>query len=270
MTCHNRKNKTLACLDSLYKQSLSDGLCFEVFLVDDGCTDGSADAVRKMFPDVNLIQGNGKLFWNKGMHLAWTKAFEFKKHSYYLWLNDDVQLKDNALSELLNCSEQLYDKSVICGSMQSAVTYETTYGGYLLNRNQLLIPNGALQKCDYFNGNLVLIPKYVFISVGMLDPIYPHAIGDFDYALRAKELGIDCFVTPRHIGFCERNDKLPKWCRPEEKFIERIKNLYSPLGRCHPYYYWIYEKRHFGILKGVKHFITIHLRLFFPKLWYKC
>ena len=45
LTCHNRKAKTLGCLTSLYAAELPVGYDMEVYLVDDGCTDGTADAV---------------------------------------------------------------------------------------------------------------------------------------------------------------------------------------------------------------------------------
>ncbi|MBN1182646.1 MAG: glycosyltransferase family 2 protein [Bacteroidales bacterium] len=269
MTCHNRKTKTLACLDSLYKQSLSDGFYFEVFLVDDGCTDGSVDAVRKMFPDVNVIQGNGKLFWNKGMNLAWTKAIESKKHSYYLWLNDDVILNSNALEELLFGINEYEDNAIISGVTQSQLVVKATYGGYCTATGKILEPNGTFQKCDCINGNVVLISKKVYQIVGMLDPIWPHAIGDHDYSLRAQKLGIKSYITRYYIGVCENHEKPPLWCRSDIGFIEKCKNLYSPLGCSHPYYFWLYEKRHFGYFKAIKHFMSIHLRLLFPKIWEK-
>ena len=39
ITCHNRKEKTLHCLQNLYKQSIT---C-DVYLVDDGSIDGSSE-----------------------------------------------------------------------------------------------------------------------------------------------------------------------------------------------------------------------------------
>jgi glycosyltransferase involved in cell wall biosynthesis len=58
ITCHNRKAKTLACLSSLYNCTMPENYAFDVFLVDDGCTDGTADIIREKFPQINIIQGN--------------------------------------------------------------------------------------------------------------------------------------------------------------------------------------------------------------------
>jgi hypothetical protein len=42
------------CLESVYRQT--EGLSFEVFVVDNASTDGSADMVRQQFPQVRLIE----------------------------------------------------------------------------------------------------------------------------------------------------------------------------------------------------------------------
>ena len=73
MTCHNRVETTLACLRRLTPQlSPTDG----VFLVDDGSMDGTGVKVKAEFSDVNVINGDGTLYWARGMHLAWKSAIK--------------------------------------------------------------------------------------------------------------------------------------------------------------------------------------------------
>lgn len=264
ITCHNRKEKTLSCLHSLFECNLPKGHLVEVFLVDDGSTDGTGQEIKLNFPQVHIIQGTGSLFWNRGMHLAWTTAAKYSDFQFYLWLNDDVNLFRDAIVDLL--SVPFCVNSIVVGTMKSEINDFATYGGLDLN-NHLISPNGVPQTCYTFNGNFVLIPEIVYKEVGNLDPIFPHAIGDFDYALRAKKKSISAYVAPGYSGICEKNQSLPKWCLPEVTFKNRINSLYSPLGNAHPYYYFQYEKRHFGIVKALLHLFTIHLRLVFPKLW---
>jgi len=230
VTCHNRKEKTLSCLNSLFECNIPEDYLLDVFLVDDGSTDGTGREVKLNFPQVNVIQGTGNLFWNKGMHLAWETAARYNNFDYYLWLNDDVKLFSNALSNLFsvpNCST-----SIVVGTMKSGTKEIATYGGQNFE-NKLILPNESPQNCFTFNGNLVLIPESAYTKVGNLDPIFPHAIGDFDYALRAKKKNIDIFVAPGYLGQCEKNSSLPKWCLPEVKLKNRINSLYSPLGNDH-------------------------------------
>ena len=68
MTCFNRRSTTISCLRALHKQKNS--IDFDVYLTDDGSSDGTADAVKTEFPAVNILQGNGNLYWVGGMRLA--------------------------------------------------------------------------------------------------------------------------------------------------------------------------------------------------------
>jgi GT2 family glycosyltransferase len=238
----------------------------DVFLVDDGSTDGTADEVSSAFPQINIIQGNGQLYWNRGMYQAWQIAAKTKNYDFYFWLNDDAELFSNAISELLECFNLAGTKSIICGATCSKLNNKFTYGGSTLAGDPI-IPNGQMQKCDIMHGNCVLINSAVFSDVGFIDPLFIHSIGDFDYGFRAIKKGFKIFTTRCFIAYCERNEKLPKWCLSEIPFIERLKSLYSPLGNSHPYYFFVYEKRHFGVMVAIKHFFSIHLRMLIPSLW---
>lgn len=270
LTCYNRKEKTLECLRTLYHQKgLATRYLVDTFLVDDGSSDGTGQAVQQNYPQIKLIEGNGNLFWNRGMFTAW-KFAALKNYDFYLWLNDDTNLYDAGLDEMLSAAELTKSKAIICGCIESPIKKgELTYGGARLNRKGCVPvpPTGELKECDVIHGNCVLIPKHVYKKVGNLDWQFSHAIGDHDYGLRAKKAGIKIFISAKFVASCDRNVHLPIWCRPGIKFTQRLKNLYSPLSYSPPIDFFIYEKRHFGILRAVKHFFSIHLRLLAPILW---
>lgn len=265
LTCFNRVQKTLACLENLFS-SIPDNVALQVFLVDDGSSDGTGEAVRKSFPKVNVIQGTGSLYWNRGMHLAWETASNKEKFDYYVLLNDDTFIYPNALEELIGCALEQNNSAIVCAAFCGEKSGEFTYGGRSKN-GIAIMPKGFIQECYSINGNCLLVPKKVYDSVGNLDPIFPHAIGDFDYGQRAVAKGYKLVTTRRYLGTCESNAYLPKWCYSHVPLKERVKALYSPLGNSHPKYYFIYVKRHFGLALALKHFITIHLRLLIPNLW---
>ena len=56
LTVFNRKEKTLQCLSRLFDQLPVEDLQIDVFLTDDGCTDGTAEAVENLFPSVHLLK----------------------------------------------------------------------------------------------------------------------------------------------------------------------------------------------------------------------
>ena len=266
ITCYNRVSITLLCLENLFKVELPLDVILDVYLVDDKSPDHTGGIVKKQYPDINVIEGTGSLYWNRGMYLAWKTAANAYDYDCYLWLNDDIILFPAAIKEMLFSSEKLNKMSIIVGSTCSQKNGEFTYGGYLLDKRKIF-PDNTLQKCDIFCGNCVLIPGDVFHVLGNLDPFFHHAIGDLDYGFRARKAGVKCYVFEKYVGYCEMHETFPDWCLKEVPLVQRLRSLYSPLGNSQPYYYFRYELRNFGIHIALLHLLTIHLRLVFPQLW---
>ncbi len=232
LTVHNRKEKTLATLDRLFAQEkLPAGLELTVYLVDDGSSDGTLQAIAKCFPLVRLIQGTGNLFWCGGMHLAFGEAMQ-QGFDYYLWLNNDTTLFSDALSKLLDASVRLGADNIIVGSTHDPETHQHTYGGVTrLRRLRRLhftpIPPGKIPlPVETMNGNCVLIPQTVAQKVGNLDSAFTHGLGDFDYGLRARKLGIGIYIAPEYHGDCRRNPPMDR----KLPFVSRWKKLLSLHG----------------------------------------
>ena len=228
LTCHNRREKTLSCLKNLLEQNLED-IDLSVYLVDDGSSDGTSDAIKEHFPEVNIIEGNGELYWNRGMHLAWTTALKNPNWDAVLWLNDDTILNDGALKTIVKYATQ-YKNSIIVGSVSSVEDQSIyTYGGYQEQQHILQPVDTALQ-CSIFNGNAVLVPRIVSDKIGILDYKYRHAGGDFEYGIRANKNGFNCYAIPI-IGRCDRNGSYVKWMDKKYNVLTRLKLLYSPIGK---------------------------------------
>lgn len=265
ITCHNRKEKTIACLKSLHQCLLPENYIIDVFLVDDGSTDGTAIAVKANFPETHVIQGNGNLYWNQGMYMAWNIAVKYKKYDYFLWLNDDTILFKDSLNLILNYSWQIENKKILVGSTCSDKNGEPTYGGFVFPDIKIF-PNNTWQDCDFFNGNIVLIPFEIYQKVGVLDKRFRHSLGDIDYGMRAKKMGFTHALAPVFLGFCNDHETEPFWRNKQIPVYKRIKSLYSPLGN-NPFEAFIFENRHNGFYLAVIRFFSNHLRAIFPQLW---
>ena len=251
-------------LPILYNQLPLIGYQVDIYLTNDGCTDGTPEAINEFFPQVYIIQGNGNLFWNRGMYTAWKEAAK-RNYNFYLWLNDDTMIFPYTLKTLLNNSLNKKNQAIIVAAIKAKNEEKVTYSGY--NSHGKVSPNGELQPCNTFNGNCVLIPQIVYKKLGNLDWKFRHAIGDLDYGYRAKKEGIKMYVSAEFLGICDNNPQLPPWTRKEVPLIKRIKNLYSPLGYAEPIPFFYFEKRNFGFITALKHFISIHIRVLFPQLW---
>lgn len=264
LTVFNRKDKTLECLKRLYNQLPLDGYHVDVYLTNDGCTDGTPEAVATQYPEVDIINGNGNLYWNRGMYTAWHEAAK-KNYDFYLWLNDDTFVYNDFLLSLISASKTKNNKAIIVGATKSKINNNPTYGGRIKGKG-VSKPNNSIVKVDYFNGNIVLVPRYVYNILGNLDYYFTHSKGDFDYGFRANKNGIEMYQVGSFLGECELHETLDKWCNPDIPFKQRWKMLYRPNGMP-PKETYYFDRRHKGLFTAIFHYCTVHIRCLIPNLW---
>jgi GT2 family glycosyltransferase len=254
MTCHNRKLETLSALAALYQQQGYRAENLSVYLVDDGSLDGTATAVREQYPQVILLQGTGTLFWNRGMRLAFAQAI-LQDYDFYLWLNDDTTLYPDAIARLIatfNHLVQVSDREgIVSGAAQDDQTKTLTSGGFrfvrpkFLMRFELIEPQAEAVPCDTISGNCVLIPRSIVQTLGNLNPLFSHFLGDLDYGLRARKLNYPVWIAPGYIGTSpqhhnrgnelEQVASLPQICRQLQNpkgisFGNDLQQRFLPMG----------------------------------------
>lgn len=255
IACHNRKQTTLACLDKLYGIRRD----IDVYCVDDNSTDGTADAIREEFPQVNLIHGDGNLFWSRGMTAAWMEAAKNKDYDFYFWLNDDLVLYDYCFDEMLECSRIMDHKAVIAGLVQETTTQDAIYGGFDRSKH-LIAANGELNEVFRLNGNFVLVPNYVFKKNGFFDPVYHHDLGDVAYGHEVHKNGFHVCTTRKYIGCTDAalQSKNVRIRLNGVSVVKRFKKLYSPLGS-NPFITFHFLSKYEGFIKAVVFFVYVHV-----------
>ena len=238
LTCFNRRDDTLRCLGALFEQETPSSPTLSVYLVDDGSSDGTGNAVASAFPQVTVLYGDGELYWNGGMRKAFAESIG-KGFDYHLWLNDDTVLEPDVLARLIATHEELVRRGhrqvILSGATVDRRTGKTTYGGVRSPHRwwplhfTLVEPSDVPVRCDTMTGNCVLIPDDVVQLTGNLDPAYRHYLGDFDYGLRTTRDGGSVWLAPGHVGDCELSAALRRGTR-RLSLGEGLERLRQPKG----------------------------------------
>ncbi|MFK7813559.1 MAG: glycosyltransferase family 2 protein [Maribacter sp.] len=276
LTCFNRKDKTLAALQALYKaHEVSSQLSLTIYLTDDGSTDGTGDAVRKNYPQAKVLQGSGELYWAGGMRNSWREALK-GNYDGYLLLNDDTEPYENFLQELLEthiyCTKKYNQGGVYVGSTLDGETNDISYGGYIFTNKFMgkfirVIPNKKTpQECELGNANILLVHKDAVDKIGILTEGYGHGMADYDYTLKAVKANIPTLVTSNILGVCTNDHTDPYLTFHELPFKERAKKLYYPVGLDFKSQL-LYMKRNFWYRLPLV-YVAGWLKILFPKFYY--
>ena len=217
LTSFNRCESTLDCLTKLEASAAQAGVHLQAVLADDASTDGTPQRVAERFAWVTVLHGNGSMFWNRGMRMAMQHAMAETQASALLWLNDDTLLLPDAIARLLAAAASIRQRhgrdGIVVGATCDSRTSQLTYGGNVAAGRWRPLTfrkvHSAVEPtaCQTMNGNVVLIPMVVAHDVGLLDPVFEHAMGDLDYGLRATQRGHPIYVAPGFVGHCSNNPR---------------------------------------------------------------
>ncbi len=255
-TCHNRRELTKRSIETL---SRNENVVFDYVAVDDGSTDGTAEMLQALPQKIDVVKGDGDLFWNRGMH----KGMEYAKktypdYEYYLLMNDDTRFFAGIFDRML---PNLKKDAVMVGAVCSDQG-ELSYGAvkYIKGIRYKIYGPKAQEMCfDTFNANCAVIPNEIFLQVG-IDPYYQHSIGDFDYGLQISKKGYAIRVYSEYVGECNDNTLENTWQDETLPRLERIRRKENPKGL--PFRDWFhFLKKNFGLGTAIVRSITPYLRI---------
>lgn len=230
----------------------------KVFLVDDGCTDGTGEAVRSSFPETIIIQGTGSLFWAGGMRWAWREA-EKTCPDYFLLLNDDTEIIPDALQELLTICGPPDSKVIAVAAIVDPQDRKVAYGAYRNGITGNLPDDSPKDHCHTFNANCTLVTSAVHRQLGILNEIFTHGMADLDYGYAASSAGINIVQSRSVLGKCAQNTIVGTWQDQSLPRNQRWKLAQRPSGL--PWREWLfYCRRHLG-WKWPRYFIIPYLKI---------
>lgn len=211
---HNRREITLQGLRSLARMNRA-GLNIRIFVVDDGSSDGTGDAIKAEFPDVHLIEGDGSLHYAGGTNRGIQAALDWGA-DYIVTMNDDSVFHEDFLLHLLETARRI--PKTIVGALlllwnephrvfQVGLRWRTVSGGWVIPEDltAFTVPQEAFD-VECIVGNCVLFPSAAFLENGLLDEgRFPFGWGDAQLLARMRKSGWRLMVEPRSLVWCEPN-----------------------------------------------------------------
>lgn len=187
------------CFESLRHSTIP----ITTIVVDNCSSDGTADFIRREFPEIVLIESSTNLGFGKGNNMALSYAIQHNC-DYVFLLNQDTWLLDvNVIEELVRIHEHHVDYGILSPMHLSA----DEKGLWMLweNNNNLcsceLVSDlychnlKDIYQTNYVNAAAWLLPRRTIETVGGFDPIFQHYEEDDDYLNRV------CFHKLK-IGVC--------------------------------------------------------------------
>jgi GT2 family glycosyltransferase len=209
----NTRDDLARCLASL--QHGQGDLEYEVWVVDNGSTDGSVERVQTQFPTVHLLRNAA----NVGFSAANNQALRACRGRYALLLNPDTLVHDGALGRLVGFLDRHPEAGVVGvkllnpdGSVQyscrtfptlGAVLFRGTPFGRLFPRNRSTRDylmqdwqHEEVRTVDWVSGAGLAVRRSVWEQVGLLDERFFMYCEDMDFCQRVHQAGWRVYYFP--------------------------------------------------------------------------
>ncbi|OGG46465.1 MAG: hypothetical protein A3F84_11685 [Candidatus Handelsmanbacteria bacterium RIFCSPLOWO2_12_FULL_64_10] len=230
---YNGKSYLQDCLSSLLKQRYRP---FEVVLVDNASTDGSAEFVRRQFPDVKVVQNANNAGFAEGNNIGARNA----TGDLLIFLNNDTEVPPDWLERLV--SGAYSDDAIgVCGAMTLRFDQRDTIDllGFTLDRYGFpaLIARGEKDEGQYAQvqdvfilGACLAIKRGVADRIGLFDPKYFMLSEDIDLCWRAQVAGHRTVVAPfAKVYHKVAGSEMGTWKRARTRYLSERNTIRSLL-----------------------------------------
>lgn len=247
---YNTREHLLRCLESVFRQA-RDAHRVQVFVVDNGSTDGSAGAVRQSFPSVNLICNEQ----NTGFAYAVNQGLrQTAQCQYHLILNTDAVLSDNYLKNLVEFMDSHPQAAIVTGqllnedgSLQHSFDNIPTLISETLGKSisRLVIPLTKKPRDGYFEvesvvGAAMMVRQKAIEDEGVLDEQYFLFLEETDWCYRISRQGWQICLVPDATAY-HLQGQTKKLILMAAK-IEYLNSMYKFFRKHHTLMaYWSYR-----------------------------
>ncbi len=205
----NTKHFLIQCLE--YLVQIRSYIKNEVFIVDNGSTNGSLESVKIFFPEIRFIQN----LKNLGFAKAVNQGLRLSEGKYVLLLNPDTVIKEEALIKLKTFMDNHPDVGIAGaqlinedGSKQNSIANFPSLVTELLNKRLLrwLLPERFPGKerqyhepieVDSIIGACMMVRREAIEQVGLMDEDYFLFFEETDLCYRMKRAGWKIYHVPQ-------------------------------------------------------------------------
>ncbi len=201
----NGREDTLRCLESLCRIERPD---LGIICVDNGSTDGSAEAVRERFPEVSLIEAGENLGYSGGNNLGLRHALDHGA-AWMMLVNNDATVAANVIDGFELAMAQRPRAGILAGKVYFADRPGTIW--FAGQRVSTLLgysgrPRGyqrrdgrrfqSVVSTDRAVGALMAVSRDALDAVGLLDEGLFAYVEDVDLAMRVRRAGLEIVFAP--------------------------------------------------------------------------
>lgn len=187
---HDRIRITLAFVECLKSQTYGS---YRLVLIDDGCTDGTAAAVKAALPGTIVLAGRGNLWWAGSLQLAfdWMRQCALPADDVVLIMNDDTSFDADFIGAGLRVLARNPATLLTATGYNMKTGEAQDSGGYIMDWKTLGFSethDNARMNCSSTRGLMTRVGD--FIDVGGFYPrLIPHYLSDIEFTMRAHEKG---------------------------------------------------------------------------------
>jgi len=201
----NTKDLTRACIHSIissYPKEFREKK-FEIILVDNASSDGTADEIKGEFGDINVLQNKT----NVGFAAACNQGVKDAKGAYFLFLNSDTRTtKKSNLNDLIDKMRENTTIGIIGGALVSEEgLVQKSYGSFyhLLELIKVLFTGKNKGRVlsiesfvDWVSGGFMLTKKSLFQALNGFDEHFFMYLEDMEFCYRASQKGHKVLYAP--------------------------------------------------------------------------
>ena len=193
---HNRRQVTEKFVACLKRQT---DRAFHLLLIDDGCSDGTAEMARQSGVALTVITGHGDWWWGGSLQqaYAWLRARPRDGGEIVLIMNDDTQFEPGFLAAG-RAALAGTPRALLLARRHSSRTGEYLDAGVKAVWSKLqFVATREPAEVDCFSTRGLFLRLTDFLALGGFRPrLLPHYGSDYEFTMRARRRGYRLVSDP--------------------------------------------------------------------------